>query len=272
MRPRLKPRQWWWPWLSVRWWRAFPRRTSKRSGAGNTAGSRLAATVLRPRNSPAPSSTPPSSQGTAVQRSMKATGGISRMPSSIALPMRSGSARTAASASGFAQQQQHGVRERRLHGLDRAEQDHPQLRDDLLVREPSRGIVGDRARDRVVRLGARALDLRQEDRVELGARRVGAALRLGVAVVDHRAGEGLVELLHARDVVEREAEDVARDADRERRSELLDQLAAAARRELAEQRIDAALARARRSARARDARRTAPRTAAAAARARLRRC
>ena len=76
---------------------------------------------------------------------------------------------------------------------------------------------------------------------ELGARGVGAALRLGVAVVDHGAGERLVELLHARDVVEREAEHVAGDADRERRGELLDELALAARRELADQRVDVAV-------------------------------
>ena len=66
-------------------------------------------------------------------------------------------------------------------------------------------------------------------------------LRLGIAVVDHGAGERLVELLHARDVVEREAEHVAREPDRERRGELLDELALAARRELAEQRVDVAV-------------------------------
>ncbi len=137
------------------------------------------------------------------------------------------------------EQEQHRIGERRLDGLDRPEQDHAQLRDDLLVAQPARRVVGDRARDRVAGSRPRALDLLQEDRVELGARGIGTSLRLGIAVVDHGARERLVELLHARHVVEREAEHIARDADRERRGELLDQLARSARGELAEQRVDA---------------------------------
>ena len=59
--------------------------------------------------------------------------------------------------------------------------------------------------------------------------RVGAALGLGVAVVDHGPGERVVEAADLRHVVEREAEDVAGDADRERRREVAPELARALR-------------------------------------------
>ena len=80
----------------------------------------------------------------------------------------------------------------------------------------------------------------EQDRVQLGAREIGAALRLGIAVVDHRARERLVEDLDARDVVERQPEHVAREPDRERRGEVLDELAAAARGQPLDQRVEVA--------------------------------
>ena len=55
MRARCMPRQTCGPWAKAAWWRAFSRRTSKRSGSGKKAGSRFAAdsetTTSRPRRS-----------------------------------------------------------------------------------------------------------------------------------------------------------------------------------------------------------------------------
>jgi hypothetical protein len=81
---------------------------------------------------------------------------------------------------------------------------------------------------------------RARERCTSSSRIALSSLRLRIAVVDHRAGERLVEHLHARDVVEGEPEHVAGQADRERRRELLDELAAARGREPLEQRIDVA--------------------------------
>ena len=68
-------------------------------------------------------------------------------------------------------------------------------------------------------------------RVELGAGGVGQPLRLGVAVVAHRAREGGVEAVDAGGVAQREAQDAAGHADRERRGEVAAQLALAGGRD-----------------------------------------
>ena len=86
-----------------------------------------------PTNSPRPSSTSPSAVGAAVQRSMKATGGISRIASSTAFADELGLGAHGVQLVGVLEQEQHRVHHHRLDRLDRAEEDHAQLGDDLVV-------------------------------------------------------------------------------------------------------------------------------------------
>ena len=187
-----------------------------RRGSGNTAGSRFAASVLTPTNSPRPSSTSPSDVGAGGpalderDRRDQAHRLLDGVRDELGLVAHE------RQLLGVLEQEQDGVHDHRLDGLDRAEQDHAQLGGDLLVGELEVRRVRDRRRDRAVGPLANPRELGEQDRVERIPRRVGAPLRLGVAVVDHRPGERLVEALDLRHVVEREAEDVAGDSDRER--------------------------------------------------------
>ena len=218
-----------------------PARTSKRSGAGNTIGSRLAATVADAEELALAELDAAELKGTAVQRSMKATGGIRRMPSSIALPAKPGSARRSSSWSGCWSSSRTA-----FAIVDSTVSIAPNriTRSCATISSSESPRAGSLATALVIELSgrvARAPHLLEQDRVECVASRIGAPLGLGIAVVDHGAGERLVELLHACDIVEREAEHVAGEPDRERRREVLDQLAAADRGELGDQRVDAAL-------------------------------
>ena len=91
------------------------------------------------------------------------------------------------------QQQQHRVHDQRLDGLDGAEQDHAELRDDLVVVEVAPGSFA--TAEVIEPSGARRTRASSARRsaFEPAAGGVGAALRLGIAVVDHRAGERVVE-------------------------------------------------------------------------------
>ena len=92
--------------------------------------------------------------------------------------------------------------------------------------------------DRAVRRAAHAGQLAEEDLVEGRPGGVGAALGLGVAVVDHRSGKRVVEAPDPGHVVEREAEDVSGDADRERRREVACELASTSWHEAREKHVD----------------------------------
>ncbi|HEY2936984.1 MAG TPA: hypothetical protein VGJ25_10315 [Gaiellaceae bacterium] len=141
---------------------------------------------------------------------------------------------------GVLEQEQHRVQHHRLNRLDRAEQDHAQLRRDRPVVQPGVPVVRHRGRDRRVGTCADALELREQDRVELLPHGVRAALRLGVAVVGHGGGKRLVEAADLGDVVEREPEHVPGHADREGQGEGGREIAAAELLELVEEASDAA--------------------------------
>ena len=99
-RARCMPMQTWGPRAKAMCWRAFSRRTSKRSGSANAPGSRLAAATETLTRSPTRIAAPPSSMSAVAYRSTIAAAGSSRSDSSIALGSRPGSTVTSASCSG----------------------------------------------------------------------------------------------------------------------------------------------------------------------------
>ena len=147
---------------------------------------------------------------------MNATGGISRIDSSIAFPTSSGSARTGSSWPGAQQEQRPCSGPSTRPSRSRRTGSRAAGRRSRRRRSPRAGSFA--TADVIEPSGSRRTraSSAMQDRVERVARGVGAALRLRVAVVDHRAGERLVEPWIRGHVVEREAEDVAGDADRER--------------------------------------------------------
>ena len=203
---------------------------------------------------------------------MNATGGIRRMPSSIALPASAGSARSAASSPGCRSRSSTA-----FASVDSTVSIAPKriTRSCATISSSESPRAGSLATALVTELPGRVRERStSSSRIAFSSARasIGAALRLGIAVVDHGAGEGLVELLHARHVVEREPEHVAREPDRERRREAPRRARSRRAGRARSSRASMRRARAPRSARARGARGTARRTAAAAARARRRRC
>src|SRR3954454_11771514 len=99
-RARCIPMHTWGPRAKARCWRAFSRRTSKRSGSAKALASRLAAATETRTRSPWAMAAPPSSMSAVAYRSTIAAAGSSRRDSSIALGSRPGSTATSASSSG----------------------------------------------------------------------------------------------------------------------------------------------------------------------------
>ena len=149
-RARLKPRQWCAPWLKARWWRAFSRRTSNRErvrehrrvavrGEGRDADELAAAELDAAEGSRR--ARPALDEGHRRDQAQRLLDRVREQARIVAHGRE---------LVRMLEQQQDRVHHHRLHRLDRAEQDHAQLRDDLVVGELDVRVVRDRGGDRPV--------------------------------------------------------------------------------------------------------------------------
>ena len=140
---------------------------------------------------------------------------------------------------GVVQDRPGGVEDHRLHGLDRAEQDHAQVGEQLLVRQARMGVRVQHGRERrSVGGAAEAIDAFHQKALQSCAGVASAGQGLGVLVADEAVREVVVDVVDLVDVLEAESEDVAGHRHRERVREGAGQLRLAVALDARQQALD----------------------------------